>query len=124
MTLNYQPSEQFSSSLRLCYNDLYRTSDSQKEYEYLILRSTNTFRVNKYLFLRGIVEYNSFYDNILMPEFLASFKYIPGMVIYIGYSSVLENKANTINMAEYHPEQRFRKAPRSFLFKVSYLWRL
>ena len=67
-------------------------SDGKKEFDYTILRGLNTYQVNKYLFFRAIVEYNSFYKR-LMTDLLASFTYIPGTVVHAGYGSLYEKLA-------------------------------
>jgi hypothetical protein len=123
LTLQYQPLEKFTTSLDLTYEDFYRRTDSRKEYDYTILRSRTTFQLNKYLFFRGIAEYN-FYREKLLLDVLASFTYIPGTVVHIGYGSILEKTRWDMNLAEYVPASRFQEIHRAFFFKVSYLWRL
>ena len=123
LTLQYQPVEKFTTSLDLTYSDFYRKSDSQKEYDYTILYSKTTFQLNKYLFFRGIAEYNFFRDELFL-DFLASFTYIPGTVVHIGYGSVLEKIRWDRNLREYVSAQGFEETHRAFFFKVSYLWRL
>ena len=123
LTLQYQPVEKFTTSLDLTYSDFYRKSDSQKEYDYTILRSKTTFQLNKYLFFRGIAEYNFFREELFL-DFLASFTYIPGTVVHIGYGSVLEKVRWDNNLREYVSAQQFEQTHRAFFFKVSYLWRL
>ncbi len=123
LTLQYQPAEKFTTSLDLTYSDFYRRSDSQKEYDYTILRSYTTFQLNKYLFFRGIAEYNFFREELFL-DFLASFTYIPGTVIHIGYGSVLEKTRWDRDLEEYLSVHRFQQIHRAFFFKVSYLWRL
>ena len=123
LTLQYQPAEKFTTSLDLTYSDFYRRSDSQKEYDYTILRSYTTFQLNKYLFFRGIAEYNFFREELFL-DFLASFTYIPGTVVHIGCGSVLEKIHWDNNLKEYIPAQHFQQTHRAFFFKVSYLWRL
>ncbi|UCH98704.1 MAG: carbohydrate binding family 9 domain-containing protein [Candidatus Aminicenantes bacterium] len=123
LTLQYQPAEKFTTSLDLTYADFYRRSDSQREYDYTILRSRTTFQVSKYLFFRGIAEYN-FYKEKLLLDLLASFTYIPGTVVHMGYGSVLEKIRWNMDMEEYMSSRRFQETRRAFFFKVSYLWRL
>jgi len=118
---NYQPSDKFHSALNLTYSDFCRESDSGKIYDYTILRSKNTYQVNKYLFFRGIVEYNS-YRKELLTDLLASFTYIPGTVIHAGYGSTYE-KIKWVN-DRYVDSVRFMETRRGFFFKASYLWRL
>jgi hypothetical protein len=117
----YQPSEKLHVDLSLIYSDFYRDFDSKKEYDYTIIRSRNTYQVNKYLFFRGIVEYNSFYKQ-LMTDLLASFTYIPGTVIHIGYGSLYE-KIKWIE-GEYRTSDSFLETKRGFFFKASFLWRI
>ncbi|MGD2085137.1 MAG: DUF5916 domain-containing protein [Candidatus Aminicenantes bacterium] len=123
LTLQYQPVEKFSTSLDLAYEDFYRHSDSQKVYDYTILRSLTSFQLNKYLFFRGILEYNFFREELFL-DFLASFTYIPGTVIHMGYGSVLEKTRWDKDIGANVSTNRFREIHRAFFFKVSYLWRL
>ena len=118
--LNFLPSENIHLELSLLYSDFFRSSDSKKEYDYMIIRSKNTYQVNKYLFFRGIVEYNSFRKK-LTTDFLASFTYIPGTVIHLGYGSLYERLEWREGM--YRPSDNFLETKRGFFFKASYLWR-
>ncbi len=119
--MTYLPSEKLHFDLSLIYSDFYRDSDSAKEFDYIIIRSRNTYQVNKYLFFRGIVEYNSFHKQ-LMTDFLASFTYIPGTVIHVGYGSLYERIK--WEAGEYTSADRFLETRRGFFFKASFLWRL
>jgi hypothetical protein len=58
----------------------------------------------------------------MMTDLLASFTYIPGTVVHIGYGSLYEKIE--WREGEYEPSDRFLETQRSFFFKVSYLWRL
>jgi hypothetical protein len=115
-----QPLEKLSLGLSYTYVDFYRKSDRQRVYDYGIIRSRNTFQVNKYLFLRAILEYNTFYRR-LTTDGLISFTYIPGTVIHLGYGSAYERLEWTGR--EYVESRRFLETQRGFFFKVSYLWR-
>jgi len=120
-SLEYLPSEKLHLELSFIYTDFTKDSDSQKEYDYTIIRSKNTFQLNKYLFFRIIVEHNSFRKR-LMTDFLASFTYIPGTVIHIGYGSLYEKIR--WEEGDYRPADNFLETQRGFFFKASYLWRL
>jgi hypothetical protein len=120
--LQYQPFAKFSTSLGLTYYDLFRSSDSEKIYDYTIWRSRTTFQVNRYLFFRGIIEYNNYWKKI-NADFLASFTYIPGTVIYLGYGSAYEKIKWSNEDREYFPSDDYLQTRRSFFFKASYLWR-
>ncbi len=119
--VTFLPSQKLHLELRLLYSDFTRQTDSRKEFYYTIVRSMNTFQVNKYLFFRAILEYNSFRKQ-LMTDFLASFTYIPGTVIHIGYGSLYERIR--WEEREYRPSNNFLETRRGFFFKASYLWRL
>lgn len=120
--VRYQPIDQLDFNLSLNYVDFYRKSDRTKIYDYLILRSRNTYQVNKYLFVRGIVEYNDFYKRMTL-DGLLSFTYIPGTVVHLGYGSALEKQEWDEGLAGFAPSSRFHEMKRGFFFKVSYLWR-
>jgi hypothetical protein len=120
--LLFQPFEKLSSSLGLAYTDFYRSGNGEKIYDYTIWRSRTTFQVNRYLFFRAIVEYNTYWKRI-NADFLASFTYIPGTVVYFGYGSVYEKIRWSSEDREYFPSENFLMTKRSFFFKASYLWR-
>jgi len=118
--IQYQPLENLNFVLSLSYVDFFRDEDKVKLYDYAILRSRNTFQINKYLFLRAIFEYNTFRDR-LTADLLASFTYIPGTVIHVGYGSAMEKLE--WDGQSYVGSDRFMETNRGFFFKVSYLWR-
>jgi hypothetical protein len=118
--LLYQPVEKLAFGLDLTYSDFYRSADRERIYDYTIVRSRNAFQVNKYLFVRGIVEYN-FYRRRLTADALVSFTYIPGTVFYVGYGSAYER--TEWNGNEYVDSERFLQTKAGFFFKMSYLWR-
>jgi len=117
----YQPTENINLTLSWSYSDLYKSSTKEKVYDYSILRGRLTYQVNKYLFFRAIVESNS-YRRTLLTDFLASFTYIPGTVIHVGYGSFYERLSWV--EGEYREADRFLEMKRGFFFKASYLWRL
>ena len=77
--------------------------------------------MNKYLFFRAVVEYNT-YRRQLLTDLLASFLYIPGTVIQLGYGSLYDK----IRWQDggYVDSDRFLETRRGIFFKASYLWRL
>ena len=120
-TLGYQPSENFNWTLSLTYSDLFRDSTGEKIYDYTIIRNRLIYQVNKYLFFRAVVEYNT-YRRQLLTDLLASFLYIPGTVIQLGYGSLYDK----IRWQDggYVDSDRFLETRRGIFFKASYLWRL
>ena len=117
----YKPSERFDLTASLTYADFTRLSTGEREYDYAIWRGRLTYQTNKYLFFRGIVEYNAFRKEMLT-DLLASFTYIPGTVIQLGYGS-LYDRAEWVEGA-YRDAARFLEMKRGLFFKASYLWRL
>ena len=102
------------------YSDFRKPGETDLLYKYSIERVNLTYQFNKYLFIRGILEYNGYYKTLLS-DFLISFTYIPGTVIYLGYGSILDQVA---------PEQPFFggddepvEIKRGFFLKLSYLFR-
>ena len=118
--LLFLPSDNLHLEFSLNYSDFYRDTDRSKEYDYLISRGKITYQFSKYLFLRAILEHNSFHKTLLT-DLLASFTYIPGTVIHAGYGSMYEK----IRWEEdrYEPSDRYLETQRGFFFKASYLWR-
>ena len=119
--LIYKPSEKFDVTASLTYSDFTRRSTGEKEYDYAIWRGRLTYQMNKYLFFRGVVEYNAFRREMLT-DLLASFTYIPGTVIQLGYGS-LYDRTEWVD-GEYRDAERFLKMKWGLFFKASYLWRL
>lgn len=119
--LRYLPTDKLQWEVRLTYADLFARADGSKVYEYTILRNKLTYQVNKYLFFRGVLEYND-YRRKLLGDLLVSFTYIPGTVIQLGYGSLYEKMR--WDESEYRPADRFLEMKRGLFFKASYLWRL
>ncbi|MFQ5788915.1 MAG: hypothetical protein ACE5JI_00390 [Acidobacteriota bacterium] len=57
-----------------------------------------------------------------MTDLLASFTYIPGTVVHLGYGSLFEKLA--WREGRYVPADQFLESRRGIFFKASYLWRL
>jgi hypothetical protein len=119
--LTYKPSDKLDLTLSWNYSDFFVEETREKEYDYSIWRGRLTYQMNKYLFFRGILEYNTFREELLS-DFLASFTYIPGTVIQFGYGA-LHNRLEWDGV-EYRPSERFLEMRRGIFFKASYLWRL
>jgi hypothetical protein len=120
--LLFQPFDKLSTSLGVSYTNFFRSSDDEKVYDYTIWRSRTTFQLNRYLFVRAIIEYNKYWKKI-NADFLASFTYIPGTVIYLGYGSINEKIKWNNEDRDYFPSDDYLQTRKSFFFKASYLWR-
>jgi len=117
---NYKPSDKLHFDFTYRYTDLKATATGEQEYKYSILRGKITYQLNKYFFLRVISEYNSYREELLT-DFLASFNYIPGTVVYLGYGSLYEKLK--WEDGRYIRDDRFLETTRGFFFKCSYMHR-
>jgi len=119
-TLSIQPWENLRVDGSLVYADFRRDADDAKLYGYAITRLKLTYQVNQNLFFRCIAEYNEDKTQ-LITDFLASYTYVPGTAIYVGYGSIL-NKLRW-NGSEFVPGDRLVEMQRGLFLKLSYLWR-
>ncbi|HSA95498.1 MAG TPA: DUF5916 domain-containing protein, partial [Acidobacteriota bacterium] len=119
--VTYKPSERFDLTGSLTFSDFFRSSTGEREYRYAIWRGRLIYQANRALFFRAIVEYNSFRKEMLT-DLLASFTYIPGTVLQLGYGSLYDRTEWA--GGEYRDAGRFLEMKRGFFFKASYLWRL
>jgi hypothetical protein len=121
--LLFQPTDKLSIALNVSHTQFYRGSTDEKVYDYTIWYNRSVFQLNKYLFFRAILQYNVYYKQF-NADFLASFTYIPGTVIYLGYGTSFEKIRWNDSLADYEPADRFQQTQHNFFFKASYLWRL
>jgi len=121
LSVVFQPSEKWYEGLTLTYANFDPADGGLRLYDYAITRSKTTYQVNRYLFFRAVVEYNSFRRQLLT-DFLGSFTYIPGTVLHVGYGSLYE-KLRWEDGA-WVPGRDLLETRRGLFFKVSYLWRL
>lgn len=118
--INLQASDKFNAELTYIYSDLYSDKNGERFYQVHIPRARITYQMNQYLFFRVITQYNSQSEQ-LAPNFLASFTYIPGTVVHLGYGSVYERKEWDGN--DYIQSDNFLEMNRGLFFKASYLFR-
>ncbi len=121
LVLLYQPTEQWLFDVRGTYSGFSQASDGRRLYDYGIYRAKATYQWNRYLFFRGIGEYNT-YRRQLLTDFLASFTYIPGTVFHVGYGSFYEKLEWQTD--RYVPGRDLLETRRGFFLKASYLWRM
>lgn len=119
--ITYQPSDKLNAAVYFTYSDFRRDSDDAMVYNYPILRTKLSYQLNQFLFFRGIFEYND-YRKRMLSDLLASFTYIPGTVIHLGYGSIFERLE--WDGANYRSADNFIETKRGLFFKASYLWRI
>jgi hypothetical protein len=119
LSLVFQPNKNLNQQFSFFHSDLSR--DEEKIYDVNILYSRTTYQFNKYFFLRGVFQYNSF-EKRLLTDFLASFTLIPGTVLHVGYGGLYENREWRDNNWLYRQGDMLN-IKRSIFLKASYLWR-
>lgn len=119
----YQPSDKLSIYLSYIRFDFHRESDDYKVYDYPITYAQLSYQPHKYLLLRGIVQYNDYRDEVLT-DLLASFTYIPGTVLHVGYGSLNDKLGWNETVNDYRRIDEFNERVRGIFVKASYLWRL
>jgi hypothetical protein len=121
----FQPGNKFTQSFGYQYQHFTKVSDNTPVYDLNILISRTTYHFNKYLFIRALIQYDS-YRKIVLTDILGSFTLIPGTVVYLGYGS-LHNKNywDTVN-SKWDPglgPGKYYQFTQSFFFKASYVIR-
>lgn len=114
-----QPNQKIRQVFSITHSDFSREGD--KLYDVNILYSKTTYQLNKYFFLRSVVQYNS-YQKRMLTDFLASFTLIPGTVLHVGYGGLYE-KREWVDNQWLLRQGDLLNVKRSFFAKISYLWR-
>ena len=120
-SLDYQVSDKLNIQVNHNFVSLFSEETDAKYYDVHIVRGRVVYQANQYLFFRAIGQYNSL-SKVWSPNFLASFTYIPGTVVHLGYSTVLERQE--WDGQAYVPSDNYLQTFSGFFFKASYLWRL
>jgi hypothetical protein len=111
--LSFLPNPRLKTELDFTKNTFWREKGGEQVYDYNIIRSKTTYQFTKKLFLRSILEYNAYWDE-LTTDFLLSYMYNHGTVFFFGYGGLYDT----------NHDMPFRQNSRSFFVKISYLWRL
>jgi hypothetical protein len=119
-SVTLQPTKKFSSEFTLTRHIFHDRESGEERYDIVIYRNKTVYQVNKYLSLRGIVEYNS-QEKKMISDVLVEFTYIPGTVFHLGYGPTFTKIPGAGNLAE--PYDRFRVSSSTLFFKASYLFR-
>lgn len=115
-----QASDKFNAEVSYIYSDLFSDETDEQFFNVHIPRAKITYQMNQYLFFRLITQYNN-QTRKLSPNFLASFTYIPGTVVFLGYGSIYERKE--WDGMDYIESDQFLETNSSLFFKASYLFR-
>lgn len=119
----FQPNDKLNQYFSYQYTSLDRRSDGERIYDYNIFLSRTTYQFNRYLFIRALVQYDS-YQEIVLSDLLASFTFIPGTVFHVGYGSLHENRQWNQTAQKWEPNTglgKYYQNRQSFFLKISYL---
>ncbi|MBN2134793.1 MAG: carbohydrate binding family 9 domain-containing protein [Acidobacteria bacterium] len=116
-----QPTENLSSTLSYTYEYLDNPADDSNEYLIHLLYLNTTYQFDEHFLLRGIVQYDS-YSELVLLDFLASFTYIPGTVVHLGYGSLSTKMEynDTDGWLYGTPDSKYYQQSQSLFLKVSY----
>lgn len=120
--LTLQPNTRYTQSFDFYHETFKDPATGQIKYNLNILNSRTTYQFNKYFFLRAVLRYQD-YDKRLLTDFLASFTFIPGTVVHLGYGALYERR-DWVMDEWLDNEGRYYETNRSLFVKASYLWRL
>lgn len=121
----FQPGPNLTQEFTLLHKQFDHAIDGDRVYDFDILISRTTYQFNKYLFFRGLIQYDS-YEKVVLSDLLASFTLIPGTVVHVGYGSLHENRYwNPVNNRFEFREGmgKYYQTTQSLFLKVSYLFR-
>jgi hypothetical protein len=89
---NYQPNGQFSQSLDVERVAFDRAATGERVYTVHIVNTKTTYQFTRHFFLRAIAQFDDSKHQVLT-DFLSSYELRPGTVFYIGYGSLIEQRA-------------------------------
>lgn len=111
-----EPSVKWKVLLEYLHSELKEKQSRDKIYGVDIYNFQTVYQFNKYFFLRGILRYDNFQEKLLT-DFLASFTFIPGTVVHLGYGSLYLKDTWGFGQGD------LMKMRQGLFFKASYLWR-
>lgn len=121
-----QANDQLTQFFQYSHEVLNRQPGAERLYSVDILNSNTTFQVNRNLFFRAIVRYDS-YVKAILADALISFELIPGTVVFLGYGSLHEKRPWDESEREWSSfglREKFYQVRQSLFFKASLRVRL
>ena len=125
LSATFQPNSQLTQDLEHTYQRFSRPAGGGLVYDLNLLVSRTTYQINRHLFLRALVQYDS-YSRRILSDLLASFTLIPGTVLHLGYGSLHQKRTWHEELQEWRElpgSDRFYQTTQSLFFKASYLLR-
>jgi hypothetical protein len=87
-----QPNGNFTQFFDYTFERMTSKIDNSELYSVSIFKSKSTYQFDEHLFLRALIQYDS-YREIVLTDILLSYQLNPQTVLYLGYGSLHENKS-------------------------------
>ncbi|MEW5899840.1 MAG: DUF5916 domain-containing protein, partial [Acidobacteriota bacterium] len=111
--VNFKPSKRLQMGIDFSKSTFWENRGGRELWDYNVIRQRTTYQLSKTLSLRGIVDYNFFYDQVF-GSFLFSYVLRPGTVFFFGVdTNYFQNDF-----------RRFERANYNVFVKFSYWWRV
>jgi hypothetical protein len=118
-----QPNQHLSESLNLDTVRFDRRSTGARVYDVRIINSKTTYQFDKHFLIRYQAQYDSS-EHRFLSDFLASYEFVPGTVVHLGYGSLSERRVDGNGMlVPVEDGERYLTVNRGLFFKASYLKR-
>jgi hypothetical protein len=111
-TVGFQPNANLNHDLSYTFIDFARLTTGERVFDLHIVNLRNTYQFNRQFFLRLIAQLDTSRRRVL-GDALASYEFVPGTVVHLGYGSILEAPLGA----------RYAPLTRALFFKASYLAR-
>lgn len=115
-----QPNENLNLEMDFYRTRFQRPETGETVYDVKVANGRLTYQFTKAFFLRATLRYDS-YGQRLLTDILASYTYIPGTVVFLGYGELFERVS--WNGDQWNSRDNFQETRRGLFFKVSYNWR-
>lgn len=87
LQVTFQPNEKFTQLIQYQFQNLLTMNEHEKIFDVNILIANTTYQVNRHLFLRAILQFDSSSERLL-GDALVSYELVPGTVFQLGYGSL------------------------------------
>ena len=124
--MTFQPNQHLSESIEGNTSRLTRTSTGELIYNVYAINSRTTYQFDKHFLVRLLAQYDNS-EHRLLTDFLASYEFVPGTVVHLGYGSLYERGPTSAipndAISPVRLDERYRATNRGLFFKASYLRR-
>jgi hypothetical protein len=123
--MTIQPNQNLSQSLNFNRVHFWNPATGADVYDVNILNSRTTYQFDKHFLVRVLAQYDSSRERVLT-DFLASYEFVPGTVVHLGYGSLYEKgfeENDPITGSRVNPNDKYLMVNRGLFLKASYLRR-